>query len=230
MILDLIVLGIILVFGIIGHYKGFVKTIMSFGSSLVAVVLAFIIQPIISGFLMITPLYGVINKWIVARVEKINFGVGVQTQGEAIKKGVTWLPEFMSEQIIRNNNVEVYKLLEVSGIKDYVSTSLTRMVIALLAILIAWMIIKVLLMVLLTSTDGVVKAIPVISGLNRVCGFGIGLAKGVLGIWVVGLILPTLLTIPSFSQLGTFLEKSNLTQWLYENNILLQVFSELLSK
>ncbi|PHV69275.1 hypothetical protein CS063_16605 [Sporanaerobium hydrogeniformans] len=230
MILDGIIVMVISAFGAVGYYRGFLKTIMSFASSFVAIIFAFIIQPIISSFLKLTPLYPIIYKWIGGRVEKVNFGVGVQTQGEAIRKSVTWLPDFISDSIVKNNNAEVYKLLKVSTIKEYVSESLTQVVLGILAILFAWLIIKAIFILLLASTDAVIKVIPIVSKLNRLSGFGIGVVKGVLGIWIVGLLLSVVLTSPHSSAIATLIQESSLTKWLYENNLILQAFSNMVNK
>ncbi len=223
--LDLGIVFIIIVFGAIGYYKGFVKTMITLLSSVIAFVLSFLIYPIINTFLKLTPIYTYVNKWIGSRLAGVEFGTGIQTQGNAIADSIGWLPRFVSEQIIRNNNQEVYKLLEVNDVGDYVGVYLTHIIISMVAVLVTWLILKILLTLFLNTTDAMVSHLPVISTVNKIGGLGVGVAKGLIGIWAICLIIPLLITYPYFSEIEYYITNSYLAQWLYENNMILRAFN-----
>ncbi|WP_070000697.1 CvpA family protein [Cellulosilyticum sp. I15G10I2] len=227
--LDLIIIGIIIVFGMIGYYTGLLKTIITLLSSIIAFVLSFLMYPIINSFLKLTPIYGIINKWIASKLAHVEFGTGIQTQGNAISENITWLPKLMSEQIIKNNNQEVYKLLNVSHVGDYVSTYLTHIILSLLSLLVTWLILKILLTIFLNTTHVMVSHLPVVSTVNKIGGLGAGIGKGLLSIWIVCLLVPFAITYPYFAGIEAYIADSQLAKWLYENNMILVAFHSLLN-
>lgn len=225
--LDIIVLGILLIFALIGSHRGLIDAVLTFLSSLGALILAFIVYPLVNIVLKLTPLYTYINEWVSDKVSTINFGTGVQSQGKAIAENLTWLPEFISEALIKNNNTEVYKALGVQSIMDYVSISITNIIMVMLAVLITWLILKVVLVGSLRMVGNMVAQLPVISSLNKLGGFCIGLLKGLLTFWIIALIVPCIIAIPSYQGLEVYIQGSILFKWLYENNLVLFVFGQL---
>jgi uncharacterized membrane protein required for colicin V production len=222
--IDLVIISFVLFFGIIGYYKGFIKTVMTLLASIAALVLSFLVYPVVNGFLKMTPLYTYINQWIEKRIAHIEFGKGIQTQGSVISENITWIPKILIEQIIKNNNAEVYKLLEAADVKEYVSIYLTNMIIGIAAILITWLILKLLITFFLATTHSIVSHTPVLSSINKLGGMLAGAAKGILAIWIICLIVPVLINYDFFAQINEAVNKGYLASWLYENNMILIVF------
>jgi hypothetical protein len=225
--LDLVILCIIILFGIIGYYTGLVKTIITLISSIVALILSFLMYPVVNTLLKLTPIYTYMNKWIGNRLTDIDFGTRLQSQGNVITNNITWLPKFMSEQIVKNNNQEVYKLLEVSNVKDYVSIYVTNIVIGMLAILITWLFLNILLAFFLKTAHALVSHLPVVSQVNKLGGGVIGIAKGLMIIWGIYLLVPIFITNPSFYKINEYMSESYLAKWLYENNMILIAFNSI---
>lgn len=225
--LDIIILGLLLIFAIVGSRRGLIDAVLTFLSSLGALILSFIVYPLVNAILKLTPLYTHINEWVSDKVSTINFGTGVQSQGNAIVKNLTWLPEFISETLVKNNNTEVYKVLGVQNIIDYVSVSITNIIVAMLALLITWLILKIILIGSLRMVGNMVAKLPVISSLNKLGGFCIGFIKGLLTLWIVVLIIPCIIATTSYQGVETYIQGSILFKWLYENNLVLFVFQQL---
>lgn len=225
--LDIIVLVILLMFALVGSRKGLINTVLTFLSSLGALILSFILYPAVNMLLKITPLYTYINERVSQKIASINFGTGIQSQGNAITEKLTWLPEFISESLIKNNNTEVYKVLGAHNVMDYVSISITNIIIAMLALLVTWFILKFVLVGSLQMVGTLVAKLPVISSFNKLGGFCIGLAKGLLTFWIVVLIVPCIITNPDYQGLETYIQGSILFKWLYENNLILIIFKQL---
>ncbi|WP_054742718.1 CvpA family protein [Cellulosilyticum ruminicola] len=224
--LDLIILGVLLIFAFVGMHRGLIDEIVTLLGSLGALILSFIVYPLINIILKLTPLYTYINEWVREKVVTIQFGNGVQSQGQAIVRNFTWLPDFMSETLVKNNNPEVYKALGANNIIDYVSISITNIIMSMLALLITWLVLKVVLVGSVRIIGKFVAKLPVISSLNKVGGFGIGIIKGLLTFWVITLVVPCIIAIPSYGGLETLIEGSVLFKWLYENNLVLLVFQQ----
>ncbi len=225
--LDIFILVILLIFAVIGSKRGIIDTILTLLSSVGALILSFMVYPVVNSILKITPLYSRINEWISYKVSNINFGAGIRTQGKAITDNITWLPEFISESLVKNNNTEVYKVLGVQNIVDYVSISITNIVVAMLALLITWFILKCVLVGSLRMLGNIVAKLPVISSLNHIGGFCIGGMKGLITFWIVALIVPCVIAIPAYQDLETYIQASVLFKWLYENNLVLVIFKQL---
>lgn len=225
--LDLCILAILLIFAFIGSKRGLIDAALTFFSSLGALILSFIIYPVINVILKMTPLYIHINEWINNRLSGINFGSGVQAQGRAITENITWLPQFIGETLVKNNNTEVYKVLGVQNVVDYVSISITNVVIAMLAVFITWFVLKCVLVGSLRMVGNMIAKLPVISSFNHLGGFLIGLIKGLLTFWIVTLIIPCIIAIPTYQGFETYIQTSILFKWLYENNLVVLALQQL---
>lgn len=227
--LDLIIAISILIFAIIGYHRGFFDQITGLMSTVLALVLSLIVYPVINMLIKASPIYMKIFNWTLSKVEPIDFGSGVQSQGEAILENIKWLPTFIVEQIKNNNNTALYEVLGASTITEYISYFITNIIIALISILITWIILKVMLRILLKGTGKVIKQIPVVSGINQVGGLCIGLIKGLITLSIIGLMIPLVTMIPTFSQLEEYIEVSKIASWLYENNIILLLYKQIMN-
>lgn len=225
--LDLGILIILLICGIIGYKRGLIDSLVTFLGTAVSLVLSFILYPMINAILKVTPLYKVILEWVTERVSLINFGTGVQTQGNAIIDNLNWLPSYIGEQLVKNNNAEVYQVLGVKDIVDYVSVSITSVIIGLLAVLITWLILRVAFIGILRTIGKFIGAIPVISGLNKLGGAMIGILKGGLILSIIGLIIPFIIAMPAYSGVGAYIQASYLAKLIYENNLIILIFNQL---
>lgn len=223
--IDLIILVIILIFALIGYKKGLIKEIITLVSSIVALVVAFIIYPAINAILKITALYTVIYSGVLEKVQIIDFGKGLQSQGKAIIENITWLPSYLTEQIASNNNTAMYEMLGVHTIQEYISTYITDMIVGLIAILVTWFLIKVGLVWVLRIMASIIEHLPIISGFNHIGGLIVGIFKGALTLSIIVLVVPLFITIPSLSHIGESLEMSYLVRWFYENNLVIWLYN-----
>lgn len=223
---DLILVIMILIFAWAGYYKGLIKALITLTSSVVALALSLIIYPMINQILRLTALYTNIYNGVYDKVRGIDFGKGLQTQGNAITENITWIPKPLIEQIVRDNNQSVYEMLGVSTLMDYISTYITDIIIALISIVITWFIIKVVLVWVLRVIGGIVEHMPVISGMNRLGGFVVGGIKGILTLCIITLLVPVFITIPSLNELGKTLQSAFLVQWFYEHNWVIWLYNQ----
>ncbi len=75
-------------------------------------------------------------------------------------------------------------------------------------------------MKLFLSALNIVSKLPVISTVNRLCGFAIGGAKGIFLVWFIGIILTFFYYNEALQVFFMLLEKSHITAFLYHNNLL----------
>lgn len=227
--LDLIVCLSIVIGVAIGAKKGFIREAYEMGSSILALIIAFFVYTPIKAILAITPLYTMIQAWNMEKVSSLTVVQGVQSQAKAIQDATAWLPSFIGEELIKNNNSEVHALMKVSNLAEYISQYITNLCMSILAILIVWLVVKIILSVGIGTLDLIAK-LPVIRTANKALGAGLGGIKIMLMIWIVCLLLPIIVVIPQFAGLQGAVDSSLLTHWLYENNVILHYASSLLLK
>lgn len=226
--IDLIVILILIIFATLGYKRGLIQSVITLCSSIVALVLSFVVYPAINMFLKLTPLYASVYEGVFKKIEVIDFGKGIQSQGEAILQNITWLPQFLTMQIKNNNNTAMYELLGVKTIQEYISIYIANMIISLIAILITWFLLKFVLVVILRAIGSIIEHLPVISSFNNGGGLIFGLIKGTLTLSVIGLVIPMFITLPAFQDISQSIEASILTKWMYDNNFILLLYNYLI--
>lgn len=225
--LDIIIIAIILVTAGIAAKLGFIRTVYQLASSIIALMLAFIVYPIIEVILKVTPLYIGIQAWIREMLPSVELATGLQQQAKEIMSVTEWLPSFIGEQLVQNNNPEIYELLGVTSLIEYITVYLSDLCIVAIAIMIAWVVVKIGLSVFVGILD-IVSKLPLLKTANKWAGFTVGLVKGLFIVWMILLVVPVLMIIPQLSNLDTLIEGSILTKSLYENNIILQIINSII--
>lgn len=225
--LDLSVIIVVSIFGIVGYKRGFIKSVLTFATSIIALVLSFIVYPMMTMLLRITPVYTWIYQAISKKVEDISFGGGLQSQGDAITKNITWMPNILVEQVKNNNNTAMYDLLGATNIREYISLYVTQMLIGMLALFLTWVVLKIILTTVIKLLSGIIEHLPIISTFNKQGGLCLGIIKGILMLSIVGLIIPILIEIPSIQSIYLEIQSSYLSKWLYENNLIIMVYNYL---
>ena len=229
MMIDLVIVVILVTVTVVGAKVGLVRTMYQVLGSLFAWIFAFMIYPIVQGILSKTPLYEGVKTWIADKLPSWEGLMGLQEQAAFIKEATTWLPDFIGEHLVYNNNSEVYSRMGVKGLEDYIVVYLADFCMMILALLISWLSVKIALLFVLKTLD-IVSKLPVIRTVNKVGGCGLGFLKGVFMIWLIQAIVPILILIPAFEGLEAVMGQGLLNQLLYENNIILQLINSVVFK
>lgn len=223
--LDIIIIVFIGLTGFIASRKGFIKAAYQLSSFILALVISVMVYPIISGILKLLPMYEGIKNWNIERVSSLEIIGGLQAQSDTIREATKWLPNFMSEQIVQNNNPEIYNLMHVEGLVEYISTYITDMCINAMAIVIVWIIVRIILSIIV-GTLGLFAKLPLLNFTNKIAGFVLGITKGTCIIWLIYLVIPFLMIAPQFAVIENLLNQSILGQWLYNNNLILNYLNQ----
>lgn len=224
--LDIIIIIFVGVIGFIAMKKGFIKTAYQIVAYVVALIVSFMIYPIMSGILKLTPIYEGIKEWNIHSISAIPVIEGVQAQTNTIREVTSWLPEFMTNQMIQNNNPEIYSLMKVDNLIEYISTYVADLCINALALLVVWVVVRIVLGLIVGTLDLVAK-LPLLNFANKIAGFILGVIKGTFMIWIIYLIVPFLVIFPSFVEIQLLIEKSLLGKWLYDNNLILSYLNQI---
>lgn len=224
----IVVLAIIAVCMLIGYFKGFVKMLFSLCSIVLAIVLVSAVRPYVNEFLRTsTPLYNTVKNSADNMISE-QFGYGeemesidsdVSAQVKAIEQ--MELPGILKNSLLENNNAEVYRMLAVSKFSDYVSGYIAYIAVNAVGFVFSFLFVMLILSVIFGVLDIMAK-LPVIHGINKIAGCLLGLAEGLVIVWI-GCIL---LTIFGSTDLGqeTFrlISQDAILGFLYNNNLLLK--------
>jgi Colicin V production protein. len=227
----IIVVAILAIFALKGRKDGFIKTIFSICSLLLALVLAYNVQPYVSKALQN-------NDKVKGYVtEKMDDAIHLNKKEKAkhIDKGVTGqnniinslhLPKSLKKSLVDNNNSEVYKAFAVHSFKDYISNYLALMVINAFSFVVVFVLVWVILF-LISTTLNVLSHLPLINGLNKTAGLLVGLLKGLGVVWVLCIVLTVFSSTKIGQTLYGYINSSFLLSSIYDNNILLQAITNI---
>lgn len=225
--IDLIIIIIIMLSAIIGYFRGLIKTLMQLVSSIFSLVISFVIYKPVAYLLKLSPIYTGIKAWVFEKIGSADLlGLGAQSQAKEISKLTSWMPSFIGTQIAKNNNHEVYALLGVNNIIDYIVTYISNIAIMGIALMITWLLVKIIITTILKTLDIVAK-LPVISTFNKWGGLIAGIFKAVLGLWIIMLLIPLLSSLKAMPDLQLLIDTSILAKIIYDHNLILFYLNKL---
>lgn len=227
--LDYLFIGIIILCSLIALSRGLIKTIFSFFSLIIAVLLAYTLYPKISSILFkYTSLY----KSLIGKIIKeLNLKLLAQNtvsphdQIDMIKK--LKIPNFIKISLVENNNSEVYKVLKATGIEEYIGGAVATIVINALAFLLVF-ILSILIVKIISHSLDIVSKLPVIHQLNKIGGFFVGFVQGIIIVWIVCIALTVFISFKPNENLFALIESSLIIKIFYNSKAISSVFSALL--
>lgn len=223
------VAAVLVVFALKGRKVGFIKTIFSIFSIIIAIVVSSALSPYVSKALRTNDkFYNYINE----RVEDvINLKVEdkdkttVSEQAEAISK--LSLPESIKKNLLENkNNSEVYKALQVDTFKEYVNGYITTIAINAIAFIITYLVVTILLFAVCVALN-IISKLPIINGLNKTAGLLVGLFEGLLVIWMLCIVLTAFSSTETAQKLFEMIKESQFLSCLYNNNLLIRLITNM---
>lgn len=225
-------IGVLLFTGYTGYRRGFIKEIVSFFFVFLALALAWMLNPYVNTFLMEkTSLYDKIQESCLefSDTQDVTEGNGEDEETEDSLISRLPLPEILQKNLVANNTQEAYQYLAVDTFRDYVSEYLARAIINGLSYLLAYALANLILRVAMLVLD-MITGLPLISGANRLTGGIVGVAKGILFIWIA-LLLLTILCSSDIGKSGLELvEKDSILQALYKHDVLVNFFMDIFYK
>lgn len=216
---------LLLVFGAMGYARGLIKEVISMVVLVLSVGSVWLINPAISSILKEhTVFYTEVREYCKEGLEK-QFDPEIEMGREAQIALIDRLPlpEEIKKGLIANNNSEVYKLLAVDRftdyVADYVATILTNGAGVVLSFLLSFTILKIM-----ACTLNLVNHVPGLRELNRAAGGVLGIAKGVIILWILGLAATVLCSTPIGKSCMDSIQRDVFLTFLYETNIFVKVF------
>lgn len=215
----IVVAAILIGYAFNGRRRGFIRTVFALFSTIIALMLTVWISPVISKqFQENNKVMGFVTE----KVEKIipfsDMGDKVADQVEFINK--LPMPKAIKHTLVENNTADVYKAMAVNSFKEYISNSISRIIINAASFIVIMLIILIGL-ALLCEALNIISKLPIINGLNKTAGLLAGLIQGIVVVWI-GCIFLTVLGGTKIGQnIFEMINDNTFLSIIYNNNLLL---------
>ena len=210
-----------------GYRRGFVKEVVSTLFVLLSFVIVWVINPYVNDFVREnTHIYEMIQEksqeFVASAAGESSSSLDQSQQDELVRN--MNLPRLLQDGIAENNTGEAYKHMAVSTFGDYVSGYLANVAVNSLSFVISY-ILATLLIRMITYALNILARLPVIRGINKLAGAGVGGIKCILFLWIAMLIL-TIFCNTEFGQQGLkLIDDDTILSFLYEHNIFIKAFT-----
>lgn len=224
-IFDIGVIFVLAVFGIMGYKKGVFRSTFNLLSIIISLYLSKYLYPFISTFIKSST--GIYSKIKYSIVEQLNLSynlndTGIKAEHEFIAS--LELPEFIINSLLENNNYEVYNILDVTKIEDFIGEYIANLVVNALSLFIVFIVTFILVKFIFISLD-IFSKLPIINPINKILGFFIGIIQGLLVVWISNIILLYFLTKKENLELFNSLKNSLFAYYLFENNLIINLIT-----
>ena len=210
---------------IVGWSRGFVKEVVSLVIVFITFALVWFLNPYVNRFIReVTPLE---TKTFESSRQLITDKIGTDRivradeQTEIIEE--LELPKFLKDILLKNNNADGYKKLNVSSFIDYISEYIAELVVNGTSFFVTYIIVTILLGILVFVLD-IFTRLPVINGINKLGGALLGGAKYVVFIWLAMLVVTVLCNTSIGRTMLDTIEKDRFLQTLYSWNVIFRYF------
>lgn len=169
------VIGFLALSAFIGYKKGMVKIVLSMVAMVIAYVLAAALTiPASMALKSATPIYDTIEESVGKMVKES------KVDSTSIEK--LNLPAQIEEKIMEGANDVA------TGFNDYLVKTISNLILKALTFFILMIIIYIILSIIIKVLDFVAK-LPLINSINKSGGLVIGLAKGLIYVWIACLVI-----------------------------------------
>ncbi len=199
MIADIFVVLIVTLFVYLGYRSGFMKTFIKIASYLISIVISFFLYPVLSNFLLKTPIY---------------------------TKIVDFLSEkYISNGLLETGTGDVFGIIfkYLPGSLETATTNITQSLAALILNIFAFIVILILSKLIIRIVGnvlGIFTKLPVIRQFNRLGGSVLGGIVGVLMLYIISAVIILFAPFTSDSKIITEIEGSTFASEIYQNNII----------
>lgn len=205
-----------------GHYRGFLRQCVSIGALVITLAVVKLATPYVTDVLKD-------NTQIRDTVAQVLVNAtGLDERAEEAEETPVYqrlaieklnIPQSVKDALIENNNHEVYNLLGVDRFIEYVSSYLAGILINAISSVILFLLTFIAIQLLVRWLD-LIARLPIIHGLNQIAGALMGLAHGLLLLWVAFILLDLCSATPLGSQLMDQVQSSKWLSLLYNYNLL----------
>ncbi len=180
MTFDLFIIFVLLLFIWLGHRRGLLLTAVSFVSSLISIVIAFLLVRPISGWLY---KIGLLSGSMKDFSDQVHESAGSYPSSIAPVLEKFGMPESWTRRILQAPSSSGETAIETAV------NSVWLLVLSALALIVVYLIVKIVLGLFARLLTPTLNGIPIIGWLNRSGGLVLGLVWGIFTLWIVMMVL-----------------------------------------
>lgn len=222
------VLGILFVFGFLGLKKGFVKILFSFVSTVIALLFAILVSPIMARTMKNTPsikdpLASKVEAFVDVIIKDKGETAGNSQEGEALgeKEASTIIDELPLPKTIKESITEELNIEKGTTMRAEIKSALTDKFTGLIlnaAAFVAMLFFAIIVLFVLCRVLNLLAKLPLIREADAAAGLGVGVCEGILVVWILFVCL-TLLGSNAFGQEAlAMIGENKFLDFLYKNN------------
>lgn len=223
-----IIIGILfLICIIIGWIQGMFRVIVSVAGLVASLVIAAYGAPHLSGFLQEKT--KIDEQLANSIVEELEFSEQGKDEAKGIQVAVIQelpLPETLKNNILDNNNSEMYQALEATGVYDYIAKSIAVVILNAAVFLLLTLACRLFFFFLSQALKNLSK-LPIVHSMDKIGGGLLGAMKGLILIWIFFLLLSITSTFSWSQEIIAQISQSVPLKLLYDNNVLLDIVGDL---
>lgn len=223
----IVIFVVFFTFVLVGWAQGMLRLVISVAGLIASIAISLYGAPYVSGYLQEHT--QIDDKMAASISSQLAYSDG----GEEVTRGIQIaainalpLPESVKSSILNNNNSEMYQLLEVSGVYDYIAMSIAVVILNGVVFLAMLILCRIVFMILGHRSKNLTK-IPIVRSLDKIGGGVLGGIRGVLWLCVFFLLLSITSTFQWSSEIIRQISEVRILKFLYDNNVLVELVSDL---
>lgn len=214
-----IVVAIISINGLIGRRAGFIKTIFSMLSIIVAIILTIWISPSVNKTLSHNKTF---HQKITQSIDKM-LTLQMEDKKQADEASIIEnlpIPKSLKKSLLKNNTKENYNAMAIGNFKEYINAYLTNIVINAISFIITFLIALTVLWIVSIMLN-IISKLPLLNAVNKTAGLAVGLIQGLVIVWVLFIFLTAFSGLEFGATAMGMVSESKFLSILYNNNLLL---------
>lgn len=215
--LDFIIIIIILLSTFLGYKKGLIGVAFKIISFVIAIIITLILYKPVSNLIIENTTW---DETIENAIYEKLSGTKIE-EGEKIDKEQTDLPGVVVNYI--NDGIENTVKQAQENVSQMIAKNLTQSVIQILTMITIFVITRLLLLFAKVILEAV-SELPVVKQFNEIGGILYGLLRGFIFIFILLAIASFVLPMINQTLVLDYIEKSIITKFLYNHNIILRIF------
>ena len=199
-LIDLIIIGLLLLYVLNGFYRGFLPSVLNLGGFVLAWILSFLTYPLLSRGLMKNSFFQQIRVYIEGAEKVGNIEMSrraVTSLSETELAGVmenAKLPSPYEKAITKNINNQVFANDGLTTVGEYFEMTIYTVVVNIIAFLIIFIILR-LVFTLVTNAYSYSKTLPQLQRADGALGGAVALFRGFFSMHIAFTIVPIILIV-----------------------------------
>lgn len=235
-ILLIVVGSIFIISAIVGYRKGFIAIVASLAATILTIALVIVLTPIVSKFLLKTfPIERAVQEKCleIIKPDGENVSEGAIDVVDASKEAQiavienSELPDALQQLLLANNNSEIYESLGVNTFSDYVGSYLASLIANIISFIVLVTAISIFIRLAVRALR-LLDKLPLVGTLNRLAGAGLGLANGLLIVWIIFLLVTLLYSTEIGRMCYQSIMKNPFLKMIYNHNVLMDYVTKII--